>query len=197
MNHAKMLSLALTAAVSVMAGVASSASATALYSGATKLGAGTQIVATLAGSSTLTSTSGTLIEQCTGSEIKSKITNVGGAGATVSGAIESLNWGFCTEPRTTTVTGELEIHYIAGTRNGTITAKKTTWDTNTTIFGAVCQYTFGEALDLGALNGSTSGDATISPKVVIPAENTFFCPDAYWDATFNFTSPTPLHVTAS
>jgi hypothetical protein len=197
MKHVKMLGLALIAAASVMAFVASSASATALYSGATKQGVGTQIVATLSGSATLKSTGGTLLDTCTGSEIKGKISNAGGAGVTVSGAIETLNWGVCTEPTTTTTKGELEIHHISGGINGTLTAKKTTVDVNTTIFGAVCQYTVGEALDLGTLNGKTAGDATITPKVVIPAENTFFCPDANWEATFNVTSPTPLHVTAS
>jgi hypothetical protein len=199
MKKVKVLAIALVATVALMAIGSSSASATALYKEAEKQGAGTQIVATLTGSATLKSTSGTLLDTCVGSEIKGEIAKAGGALATVSGPIKTLNWGACTEPTTTTTNGELEIHHISGGINGTLTAKKTTVDVNTTIFGAVCQYTVGEVLDLGTLNGSTSTtkDATITPKVVIPAENSFFCPDANWEATFNVTSPTPLHVTAS
>jgi hypothetical protein len=197
MNCVKLLGLALVAAASVMAFVASSASATELYKGAETVKAGTPIVATLSGSATLKATGGTLLDTCTGSEIKGKVTNAGGAGAPVSGPIETLNWGVCTEPTTTVNNGSLEIHHISGGMNGTLTANFTTVKVNTTIFGAICQYWVGPALDLGTLNGKTSGDATITPKVVIPVENDFFCPDANWEATFNVTSPTPLHVTAS
>jgi hypothetical protein len=197
MNYLKILGLMVVSLAAILAFVASSASATALYSGATKLGVGTEFVGTLSGSGTLKSTSGTLLDTCTGSEIKGKITNAGGAGATVSGPVETLNWGTCTEPTTTATKGSAEIHHIAGTINGTATAKNTTVNINTTIFGATCQYTAGVELDLGTANGKTSGDANIAVKTVIPSENTFFCPDATLEATFNLTKPTPVHVTAS
>jgi hypothetical protein len=197
MNYLKIIGIAIMAAVATMAFVASSASATVLYKGAEAVKAGTPIVATLSGSATLKSTGGTLLNTCTGSEIKAEIANAGGASATVSGPINTLNWGVCTEPTKTTIKGELEMHQITNTINATVTFKKTTFDVNTTVFGAECQWTVGEALDTGPLAGSKTGDATILINTVISAENAFFCPDAKLEALFNVTSPTPMHAAAS
>jgi len=204
MKHIKTLGLIALAAMAVMALVGvGTASATELYKktagGNETLKSGTSIVATLTGTANLTSTSGAALDTCTGGEVAGKTTNTGSSTETVNGNIEKLTWTGCTEPTETSTLGSLEIHNIAGTTNGTVTGKNSIVKVNTTIFGAVCEYTVGEKLDLGTLRGATSstGNATLEIGVVVPAKNSFFCPDANWSANYTVTSPVGLNVEAS
>jgi len=210
MQHVKILGLAALAAMAVMAFVgAGTASATALYSGATKLGVGTEIVATLSGSASLTTTEGTVLDTCTGGEVKGKITDAGGyhsateTHTTVKGNIEALTWTNCTEPTTTISKGGLEVHWIDKTINGTVTSIANTHTgavsevtIQTTIFGS-CVFTIASGGTIGTLTGSTTTTATFDINATA-TRKTGLCPSsAKWVGTYKVTKPVPLHVTTS
>jgi hypothetical protein len=201
MKHLKTLGVFAMAAMALLV-VASSASATVLYSsGAVYTG---PITATLESgtSALLTTTGGTTLDTCTFAAVGGNVEE-DGATKTAAGNINELIWGTqttpCSEPTTTTSLGRLEIHWISGTTNGTVTAVKaketpTEVTVNTTIFGANCVYTTGEALDLGTLIGSTSSNATIAINTVVKSTNEFICPDSRWQASYKVTTPGNLYV---
>jgi hypothetical protein len=205
MKHTKMLGLVALAAMAVMAFIgASTASATELYQrtagGNVTLAKGTKIESSLTGGTAkLTSTGGTLLDTCTGGGVSGSTSSAGSSTTTVTGAISSLTWTGCLEPTNTTVNGELEIHHVTGTTNGTVTGKNSVVKVNTTIFEAECEYTVGAALDLGTLvgAGAVGGNATLAINTVVPAKNSFFCPDAKWEANYKVTAPLGLVVEAS
>jgi hypothetical protein len=197
MKYLKILGLAAVAAMALMA-FAGTASATELYSGATTLGKGTLIKASLEGSSVLSSGE-TVLNTCTGGQFTSEITNPGSATTTTSGPNITIDFENCANPVHTIKTGTLEVHHIAGTDNGTVTASGA--EIGNTIFGTNCVYASNTGLHLGTLTGATKAgedailhvDATVSE-----VGGRFLCPDtATWTATFRVTSPTPLHVAAS
>ncbi|HET8815695.1 MAG TPA: hypothetical protein VFM51_12175 [Solirubrobacterales bacterium] len=207
MKYLKMLSLAAVAAMALMAFGAGTASATKLYKHTTALGVGTEITASLASgtSSRLTTTGGTTLNTCTSSSVAGEIENAGGASATVEGNVEpeNLTWTNCsTGSVTTTVGGNLVIHHIAGTTNGTLTAED--FEVTVDTFFGPCTYVAGEGTHLGTLTGnsSTSGHATMDINAIVtrkaedPDDGT--CPSsARWVGTYTVTSPTGLNVEAS
>jgi hypothetical protein len=199
MKNLKIMGLAVVAAMAFMALVgASTASATALYNGATKLAVGSELSASLktGTSANLTTTEGTVLNTCTGSSLSGKVTNAGGAAATVVGSVEAKNltWSGCSNTVATLGGGELEVHYTSGL-NGTLTAKgfKVTVDGP---FGS-CVFTAGAATNMGTLTGSTTGNATMDVNAVVTRESGLCPSSARWVATYTVTKPSPLHVTAS
>ena len=186
---------------------ASPASATELYSGSTTLGVNATIDASLEPntSAELTDTAGKPVDTCTTSTVHGAISVAGSATSTAKGEIETLTWGsagdLCTQPLTTTVAkGQLEVHHIAGTHDGTITGKGTVVDI--LVFGVHCLYGTEPATDLGVLLGKTglTEHATVFIKAVIPElePNKFTCPDTTrWVASYTVTSLTGLNVRAS
>jgi hypothetical protein len=211
MKDLKMLGFAALAAMATMAFIgAGTASATELYKYTTPsandtLGVETTILGSLTGGTAkLTSTSGTLLDTCTGGEVDIDVEDAGGATKTVLGKITALTWSGCIEPTESVkladgTYGTMEIHHITGTTNGTVTGKNSVVKVNTTIFEAICEYTVGSALHLGTLIGakSSTGHATLAINTVVPAKNSFFCPDAKWEANYTVTTPTGLMVEAS
>jgi hypothetical protein len=196
MKHMKIVGLVAVAAMALMA-FASSASATELYSGATTLGSGTVIKASLTGTATLTTTEGTVLDTCSGGEVNGKTTNGGGAAATVTGNITALTWTNCTEPTVTTKLGGLEIHHITGTKDGTLTAGAGSEVTvQTTIFGS-CVFTIPTGGDIGRLTGSTTTTATFDINAVATRVSGLCPSTTRWVGTYTVTTPSPLHVTAS
>jgi len=209
MKHIKMLGLAGLAAMAVMAFVAAgTASATELYSGATTLKAGTEITATLNGTATLTTTEGTVLDTCSGGEVKGKTSNSGSSTETVKGDISALTWTSCTEPTSTLNRGGLEIHWTSGL-NGTITSINSSGGVasevtvNTTIFGS-CVFTIASGNTIGTLTGTTSGDASFDINAVATRKSGLCPASAKWvgtykvtDSVYNGTHYTPLHVTTS
>jgi hypothetical protein len=200
MKYIKMLGLAVVAAAAVMAFIgAGTASATVLCKTATnpcteKHGDVT-IHGTLVGSATLESGS-EVLDTCTASMIHGKVEQTGSATSTVSGKISELTWGSCTNPTTTVTLGSLEIHHIAGTNNGTLTAIGTEV-TVSGIFGVSCTYGAGTGLDLGTVKGGSPSIITISTKVKKTA-GSFVCPsEPTWTAEYKVTEPSPLFVSAS
>jgi hypothetical protein len=203
MRNIKQFSLAAVLALVVMAFAGfGTASATALYNGNnTRLSAGSRIAASLAAGSSanLTTTENATLDTCTSSSIEVEVTNAGGVGVNVVGKITALEWpNKCTEPTETWELGKLEISQLGTGTNGTVVGKESIVKVNTTIFGAVCEYTTGEGTDLGELQGATGeGSATLAVAAVIKAKNSFFCPDAKWSAKYTVTVPKGLHVEAS
>jgi len=199
MKYLKPLASTAVIGVTMLVAVAS-ASATGLYSGATGLGAGTTITASLSGTATLTTTEGTVLDTCSGGEVKGKTSNAGGATETVKGNIEALTWTNCTEPTTTLSKGGLEIHYTSGL-NGTVTAISSNFGAasevtvNTTIFGS-CVFTIATGGTIGTLTGSTTTNAMFDINAVATRKSGLCPSSAKWVGTYKVTSPNPLHVTA-
>ena len=197
MNTSKALVLASIVAMAVMAFVGpKDAIATELYSGATTVKAGTLIWSSVEGSATLTDTSANPIVTCTRSSVNGTVGNAGASSATVATSGE-IWFEECVQSVTTVELGSLDLHHVAGGKNGTLTAKG--FDIVAHVFGVECGYTAGTGTDLGTLTGSTTGNATMDVNAILSRKTGgFLCPStARWIANYAITSPTPLHVTAS
>jgi hypothetical protein len=208
MKYLKILGLAAVAAMAMMA-FAGSASATELKSGGTagtKLGVGATLEASLEKSAILATTGGTTLATCTTASVKGSIGNAGGAGATVTGPVtkENLTWApkgaGCTNTTHTIEGGELEIHGIAGSHNGTLTAKKFQVTVDG-IFGVSCIFTAGTGTHMGTLTGAATatGHAVmdINATVTKTPGSSGFCPEkAVWTGNYKVTNQTGLVVVA-
>ena len=178
---------------------ASPASATALYSGAAKLGAGTELKWSELTSVYFAGLNESPIVTCAASNLDWTTGNAGGASSTVSGAvgIKGMSFSSCTSTVTVVEGGELEIHHIAGSQNVTLTARN--FDIVIHVFGVQCGYTAGSGTDLEKIIGSSSSTASVS----IHAETAkktggFLCPaNVLFIAGYDVTQPDPMHVTAS
>ena len=167
MRYLKMIGLVALAISAVMALSASTASATVFCKNnmsteacTEKYEAGTVGLSSLKAGTTaiLETLSGTVLDTCTGSSAEETLQNEGSATTTVTAKIpvSSLKWGTCTKTTDTLSGGEGEIHWIAGTDNGTITAKGFEVTANT-IFGS-CTYGLGsEMKDWGTIFGGAPG----------------------------------------
>ncbi len=210
MKHAKMLALAAVAAGALMAFVgAGTASATVLCSTTTESCSEGQnwkentvldFTIPSGSSANLVDTGGEELDKCSTSTVKGKITNAGSSTATVTGPVEELTWGSCTFPTKTLTLGKLEVHKIAGTSNGTLTADGTFEVTINTIFFGSCIYGVTSGVDLGEL---TEGNPAIFHANAVAEKfsgSNFACPStSKWTATYTLTSPsnTTLSVSAS
>ena len=203
MKYIKMLGLAAVAAAAMMAFVgAGTASATVLCENNQTSGC-TNAVAkgTVLDFSVETGTSallkgpfGETIATCTESTVKGPVSNAGGAGATVSGSIETLTFGSCNRPVTVSAPGSLEVHHIAGSDNGTVTstgAKVTIH--NVPLFGS-CNYETNST-DVGKLTGNTAAAPTFDIGASIVSTNG--CPTGTWSGSYGYTGSTNFIVGAS
>lgn len=200
MKHLKLLALAAVAAAAVTAFLgADTASATVLCTTTSTrctvpYPAGTKFDASLeeGTSAVFESTTGELRKTCTGGTIKGKLANEGGPLETVRITLEEWIWTGCTHTSPMIVAGELEVHHIAGTDNGTLTAKNTKW--TTTSVGVSCVYGFGNGAHIGTLTGGF--EATIDINAVLrKQEGGFLCPETeILTASFWVTEPKPLFV---
>jgi hypothetical protein len=206
MRYLKMISLAAVAAAAVMAFVgAGTASATVLCNNngsttacSSKVGAGTKIVSELTGSAILETKEGTVLDTCTGGSVNGSVENAGGAAATVTGKITALTWTGCTKETKTTALGELEVHHIAGTDNGTVTGKNSVVTVAGLFQNESCLYGTGNGTDLGTLVGGSPATIVISTLVPRQAGSGFLCPaEARWTASYKVTAPNPLFVAAA
>jgi hypothetical protein len=213
MKYLKMLGLAAVAAMALMAFAgAGTASATVLckknptavppavtgtecpkgedYPSGTVID-GSQTTAT----AILETTGGSTLDTCTGSTVKGKTSTTGGATATVTGPIEELTWTGCTFPTSTVTKGSLEIHWIPGTHNGTLTAKGTEVTINTGFFGACTYGASATGTDLGTITGGNPATMTINALVPLIKNESGLCPsEARWTSHYTVTSPTPLYA---
>ncbi len=192
MKYLKMLGPAAVAAMALVAFGAGTASATKLYKGATAVGAGTEIQASLAigGSARLTTTEGTTLNTCTGSTIKGSTSNAGGSAETVKGSVTAANltWSGCNNTVDTIEGGELEIHHISGTTNGTLTAKGFKVNVLIPFFGTTCTYTAGAGTHMGTLTGVSVGNAVMDVNAIVTTSSPGCPPSARWQATYTVTN---------
>jgi hypothetical protein len=201
MKHLKMLGLAAIAAMGLMAFLgAGSASATVLCtttdtpdcSAGWDYPAGTVIDFSMVGSS-ITEAGSTILQTCTGGTIKGKTANTGSSSETVSVSLEQWTWTGCNTTVDATALGSLEIHWIEGTHNGTVTGKNSKWTTQS--LGVTCTYGTGTGTHIGTVTGGAGSSWAISstiPKI----EGSFICPSKVsWTAEYVLTEPHALFVT--
>jgi len=191
MKYLKMLGLTVVAAVALTALVgAGAASATVLCKNnlntekcSEPYPVGTKGTASLAsGSSAIieeVGPEGETLDTCKGSTATETLQNAGSATTTVTGkvAASGITWSNCTFSTTTISGGEAELHWIAGTDNGTLTAKGFEVTINTIFFGS-CVYGLGSTMkDWGTIVGGAPGSFTanaivskISGGVTCPTE---------------------------
>jgi hypothetical protein len=205
MKHVKMLALAAVAAGALMAFIgAGTASATVLCSTtaetcptAQKWGAiPLDFSLVKEGSANLTETSGKSIVTCTESTVKGEITNTGSSTETVSGPVTELTFKKCNLPVTVLRKGKLEVHHIAGTSNGTVTAVSTEAEkpafevtVNTVLFGS-CVFRVENGTDLGTLEEGKPGTFTANAAAIKTIGNSPPCPEtSFWSAKYQVTTP--------
>lgn len=208
MKYLKMLSLALTASVCLMALGVGAASATELYKFTTPsandtLGIGTEIQMSLK-SGTSVNWKHTYekepignLETCTSGTTQFKLEKAGGGeGAHPSGKITSLSFFPCSDTMLVLKPGELEIQHIPGTTNGTVISKEAETTIYSTVFGISFIIKTGAGTKTGTLTGATSstGQATFDAEAELPI-GIFGTVDL--TGTFVVTSPTGLIVEAS
>jgi hypothetical protein len=205
MKYVKALGLAAAAAMALMAFLGAGSAfagilcktntSTAACSG--PYSAGQAFEASASGTGITETLGGTVLDTCTISTLKGKVTNPGNSSEAAKASIEELAWGAvgsgCTKTTDTVATGSLEFSWIKGTDNGTLTLHNSEWTINT-IFGT-CTYGSGASLDLGTVTGGSP--ATISINTIVPKiTGNIACPsEVRWTAGYTFTEPTPLYFT--
>jgi hypothetical protein len=201
MKYVKMLGLAAMAVMALTAflGVGS-ASATILcktniQEGCAASGwdypAGTEIHMTLEPGSLLILTGAFgVTSTCIESTVLGKTANTGGSTETIHGPINVLTLAGCNCTVEMIAGGELEIHWISGSTNGTLTNHGTREKFNCS--GVTCFYGNG---DLGTVTGGA--EATIDFNATFEKEegSSFLCGGtAVWEGGYAVTSPKPLYV---
>jgi len=205
MKYAKALSLAVVAAVALMAFIgASTASATALYSGETKLGVGSEIDASLPSgkSIVLVDPGGEELDRCSSSTLKGTLENAGGSTATVKKKANTTTWGSCSFPTTTTTLGGLEFHWIPGTWNATVTWTGFSITVNTIFFGSCVYGVESTPTHLGTFEGKKVAweiaKLLISIWLKKKLGSNLGCPsEAKLIGEYSVTSPTGLYAAES
>jgi hypothetical protein len=206
MKYVKMLGLAAVAAAALMAFVgASTASATVLCKSAggttcpagEAYGANTTIHAVNTGTVKLDTSFKTI--ECTGSTVQGETENEGSATETVKGKTGgTLTFTGCNCTVTVLNAGTLEIHWIEGGSNGTVTSSGSETTTSCkTIFGTVHCIYVTNGTHVGTLTGGNPATLSASATIPVDAEHSNgLCPqESKWTANYEVTSPTPLFVT--
>jgi hypothetical protein len=208
MKYLKMLGLAAVAAMALTAFLgASSASATVLCTTTTTpCGTGWHIdeldASVAAGQSvTLRNTSGSIEATCTVATSKTTKVSTGSSSTTPVGKVEKaeLTWGpinaGCTNTTDTVAGGELEVHQIAGTHNGTVTA--TGFEVTVVLAGVSCTLGLEGTKDIGTLTGGAPAVMDVNVGVVKKA-GSFLCPSTgVWEGNYTITNHTSAYVVAS
>ena len=194
MKHLKMLGLAMMAAMALAAfSGAGSASATVLCKVATnpcplesRYPVGTAIDASLtAGTSMLLEGEFGSIDTCTGSTLSAKSTTAGSSTQTVSLAVEGWTFIACTMEAKLTSKGEMEVHWISGTNNGTLTARGVSGT------AANCSWSLKEWTTIGTIKGGNPAEIELSMPI------TQICWWQRMTARYTVTAPKPLYVEGS
>jgi len=202
MKYLKALGLAAIAAMALTAFLgASSASATVLCT-TTSNPCGTgwhidHIHATLVSGSTVSinATGGALEATCTESTVTVEKKQTGSATTTpsVTAAASNVTWGKCSSTTDTLEGGGLEIHQIAGTHNGTITASR--FHFTFVIGGISCGFSFGST-DAGTLTGGSPAILDIT-ATLFKEGGSFLCPaDSVMKASYQITNHTSAYAVA-
>ena len=199
MKYLKMLGLTAVAAMALTAFLgASSASGTVLCTttmteGCAAAGwhipSGSILEASQVGTGSLETTGGTVLDTCSGAAINQTTKTTGSSTETVTAITEigDITWKECTKTTDTLEGAHLEIHWIPGTDNGTITIKGGKVTVNS-IFGT-CTYGFSEpARSLGDLIGDHETPKLVINTLVSKLGGGGLCPaESRWTATFHVT----------
>jgi len=150
-------------------------------------------------SANLVDTTGEPLDNCSTSTVKGKITVAGSGTETTTGPVEELTWASCTFPTKTLTLGKLEVHRIAGTSNGTVTADGTFEVTINTVFFGSCIYGVTSGVSLGDI---TEGNPAIFHANAVAEKfsgSNLACPStSRWTATYTLTFPeTTLSISGS
>jgi hypothetical protein len=198
MKYIKMLGLAAMAAMALMAFVgAGTASATTLED--SKGVHPTTISASLIGSAVLSNPAETsTYDTCTEGTVHGEPSTCSATETVKGAAAVSFVTSSCTSTTHATEGGNLEIHHIAKTVNGTVTGN--TFKVQVTIFGVPCTYGLSKTdtnVHVGTLTGSDTTPLMDINTIVPLREGGFLCPgEARWKATYEVTTPSSLTVTA-
>jgi len=156
---------------------------------------GTTLDATMTTGTTgvLETTSGTVLDTCTGGTVQGKTTNAGSSGEPVIALIETLSFSGCSSTTDTLKAGRLEIQGILGTEDGALIGTEDTEVTVNTTVGS-CVYGTGAALHLGTLKGGGSPSIEVD-AIVSKISGSVNCPShAHLRAAYTITSPKPVYV---
>jgi hypothetical protein len=199
MKYLKVLGFAAAAAAALMASAGvGTASATVLCkvtetpcSTANEWPAKTEAVGSLKSGTTalFKNTAGAVEETCNGAKISGTLGKAGSGTETVSGTggPENVVWSGCTNTMDTIEGGEIEVHHIAGTDNGTVTGKG--FKTTVLLFGVSCVYSYGTGTDIGVITGGESPTLHVN-MVINKSGGSFLCPtDAIVEAVGVLTEP--------
>jgi len=128
-------------------------------------------------SASFTNTQGEQVATCSQAIISGTLENAGSATETPSGkgGPENVTWGGCTFPMKTIHGGTVEVHHIAGTDNGTVTASEFETTFNTIFFGS-CIYTYGTGTDIGVITGGTKPSLDVNMVLNKASGSAFACP---------------------
>lgn len=142
---------------------------------------------------TLTNTAGGVLGSCQAGTAKGQITKAGGMAETVIASVAKgdLTWLGCNAAVKTEAGGTLEIHQIAGTDNGTITASG--FEVKLSIGLVDCFYQTGTGADLGAVIGSKNPMLAINIVLTSNGEKSdVACPATVkWIAEYTLKEPKP------
>ena len=128
-------------------------------------------------SGVFTDTEGGMLATCSEAIISGTLEKAGSATETPSGkgGPENVTWGKCTFPMKTIHGGTVEVHHIAGTDNGTVTASGFETTLNTIFFGS-CIYTYGSGTDIGIVTGGTNPSLDVNMVLNKASGSAFACP---------------------
>ena len=149
-------------------------------------------------SSRLRSTSGFLEATCTGSSFVATKTVTGSSTSTSRSAVTAANltWSNCAQTTDTLEGGELEIHQISGTDNGTVGAGG--FRITTVIGGLGCIYGAGIGIDLGKLTGGFDTILDIEAVLLKQPGSAFLCQsNVVWEAEYTLTNHNAVYVETS
>src|SRR5262249_2710117 len=108
----------------------------------------------------------------------------------------NLTWGpvgaGCTNKTETVSGGELEIHWIAGTDNGTVTASG--FEVTVILAGLSCTFGVGNGTSIGDLTGGHPAVMHVA-VIVNKTAGSFLCPSTGgWEGTYTITNHTKVYV---
>lgn len=134
--------------------------------------------------------------ECKRTTVAGTTENEGSASETVKGKATTITLEECNCETKVIKTGTLEIHWIADSFNGTLTASGTEITSScNTIFGSVhCIYAMN-GTDSGTLTGGSPATVDVESVDIPRLTTNFLCDEsANWDAKYEVTSPAPLYV---
>jgi hypothetical protein len=193
MQYLKLLGVAAVAAMALMAFAVSSASATSLYNGSTKLSNAATLDWSVKVVARIVFTGGETLDTCSTSTAKGKLTTNEG---TPSGALTELTWGSCTFPTKTLTLGGLKFTQIGSTTNGKVESNAPIEVTiNTVLFGS-CVYGVNANTEIGTLTTNSSTAATFDVHAVTSklSGGATCPPTAVFEAVLTSTEPVNQRV---